>query len=135
MDAPSAGMQYTKIAKIMGLSPSVVSQHVRNAERRFRDHEWYLAHERWKNSPTDLTLSRGECEMIVDALMEYEQKVIKDAHRTFRNEWRNRLPYEAQLIPPLLEKVQMAVYGEIRRHSFLLTLGMQEDAKKAASRQ
>ena len=125
------GEPYSKIARDMGLSAQAVANHVHNAERRFREYERYKAHEEWNNAQINLVLTNAECEILVQGLLAYEDKMMKTAHFTGSGDWRSRLPYEAQRIPPLLDKLQQAVYGESRYRSTLIVCEMQNDLKKS----
>lgn len=113
------GMTIKTIAAEMGISTTGVTSHIHHAERRFREYERHLAHQEANKKVADITLTRGDCSLLVNALLAYEAKLIHDAHYNVKTDWRGRLPYEAQLIQPLSEKLQLCVYGHVIFHSIL----------------
>ena len=70
-DLRQKGLTKKKIAETLGLSVNMVTTHLANAERRFREYERYLAQEEKNNQIIDIDLTRGELEMIVYAICEY----------------------------------------------------------------
>ena len=111
-DLRQQGLTKKKIAETLGLSVNMVTTHLANAERRFREYEPYLAQEEKNNQIVDIDLTRGELEMIVYAICEYQQALIRQAHYNVKTEWRGRLPFGASLSQTLSEKIQMKYMGE-----------------------
>ena len=63
-DLREQGLTKTKIAEKLGLSVNMVTTHLKNAERRFREYDHYLELEEKNNRVVDIELTRGELEMI-----------------------------------------------------------------------
>lgn len=119
MGIQGTGVYEEKIAETMGLSISSVTNHLNNAERRFREYARYHAVEEQNNEPMQITLTRGEVKLIVSALSEYGMKMLHDAHFNVKTDWRGRLPYEAQRLVLLSERLQKLVYGTVLYQSML----------------
>ena len=113
------GINKEKSAETLGLSVNMVTTHLANAERRFREYERYLAQEEKNNQIIDIDLTRGELEMIVYAICEYQQALIRQAHYNVKTDWRGRLPFGASLSQTLSEKIHMKIYGRVVFRSIL----------------
>lgn len=118
-DLRQQGLTKKKIAEMLGITVNMVTTHLRNAERRFGEYERYLALEEKNNQIVDIDLTRGELEMIVYAISEYQLALIRRAHYNIKTDWRGRLPFGASLPQTLSEKIQMKIYGRVVLRSIL----------------
>lgn len=116
-DLREQGLTKTKIAEKLGLSVNMVTTHLKNAERRFREYDHYLELEEKNNRVVDIELTRGELEMIVYAINDYQHAQMKRAHYNVKTDWRGRLPFGADLSQKTSEKIQKKIYGRVIFHS------------------
>lgn len=107
-----AGMSNKEIAAKMGVSPSTVGALLRRAERKFRDYDKYheLESKNHQVAPIDITL--GELKIIRAALSDYSSKMASKAPFNIKTDWYGCLPYEADILRLLLEKVDQVLYGK-----------------------
>lgn len=121
------GLNYKQIAEKMGISVSAATNHIHRAERRFREWEAYNATEQKKNETVHIIFTRGEIEILLRAVSEYEHCLRKQAHYNIKTDWKGRLPYECRILPPLSAKMQMALYGDIRQESLFTVLDVWDE--------
>ena len=115
------GLTYQAIADKMGVTITSARNHVRNAERRFREYTIYHRIEQRNLEPLPLDLTRGEVKMIIDALQLLERDMMKKAVFNVTTDWRGRLPYDATILTELYRKAVIAVYGEDYPFTDLIT--------------
>ena len=120
-DLKQQGMPKTKIAETLGISLNMVTTHLKNTERRFREYERYLANEEKNNQVVDIDLTLGELELIVHAINEYQHILMKKAHFNVNTDWRGRLPYDADKTQKISAKIQNKIYGRVLYESVLGT--------------
>ena len=105
------GLTIKQVAAAMGVTYNAAREHLRHAERRFREYEEYMAVEKRNLEPADLQLTRGEVKLIMEALRslecEYEKSVVKNV----KSDWRGKLPYESNVIADLYDRMQEVIYG------------------------
>lgn len=106
------GKNRSQIAKLLGISPSVVADHIRHVERRFREYDHYCAVEERNKEPASLSLTRGEVKIIIEALALYERELERDTVRRTGDDWIGKLPYECQIVADLYDKAQTVIYGK-----------------------
>lgn len=106
------GKNRSQIAKLLGISYSVVADHIRHVERRFREYDHYCAVEERNKEPVSLSLTRGEVKIIIEALALYERELEQDITRRTGDDWIGKLPYESQIIADLYDKAQTVIYGK-----------------------
>lgn len=106
------GLTFQAIADKMGISVSAARNHVRHAERRFREYTVYHRIEQRNLEPLPIDLTRGEVKIILSALQLLERDMMKNAVFNVKSDWRGRLPYEAVIASGLYRKVNVALYGE-----------------------
>lgn len=73
------GLTFQAIADKMGITASAARNHVRNAERRFREHTAYHRIEQRNLEPLPFDLTRGEGKIILSALQLLERDMMKSA--------------------------------------------------------
>lgn len=113
------GLTFKKIAEEMGVTVSAATEHVHKAERRFREYERYQAAKERNNEVIQIELTRGECKLLIDAISEYERVLMKSKHVANAIDLFGSLPYEAQLLPDLYERLQMIAYGRVFSQGFI----------------
>ena len=106
------GKNRSQIAKLLGISYSVVADHIRHVERRFREYDHYCAVEERNKEPVSLSLTRGEVKIIIEALALYERELEQDIMRRTGDDWIGKLPYESQIVADLYDKAQTVIYGK-----------------------
>ncbi|NBI11524.1 hypothetical protein D1641_16160 [Colidextribacter sp. OB.20] len=106
------GKNKSQIAKLLGKSYSVVAEHIRSAERRFREYDHYCAVEERNKERAFLSLTRGEVKIIIKALALYERELEQDITRRTGDDWIGKLPYECQIVADLYDKAQTVIYGK-----------------------
>lgn len=106
------GKNRSQIAKLLGISYSVVADHIRHVERRFREYDHYCAVEERNKEPASLSLTRGEVKIIIEALALYERELEQDIMRRTGDDWIGKLPYESQIVADLYDKAQTVIYGK-----------------------
>ncbi len=106
------GMTLKQVAEQMGVSYNAAREHLHRAERRFREYDQYMAAEQRNQEPVELTLSRGEVKLVLDALRVLENKYEKEVVRSIKTDWRAKLPYESKVIADLYDRLQIIVYGK-----------------------
>ena len=106
------GKNRSQIAKLLGISYSVVADHIRHVERRFREYDHYCAVEERNKEPASLPLTRGEVKIIIEALALYERELEQDITRRTGDDWVGKLPYESQIVADLYDKAQTVIYGK-----------------------
>lgn len=106
------GKNRSQIAKLLGISYSVVADHIRHVERRFREYDHYCAVEERNKEPASLSLTRGEVKIIIEALALYERELEQDITRRTGDDWIGKLPYESQIVADLYDKAQTVIYGK-----------------------
>jgi len=121
------GFNYKQIAEKMGISVSAARNHIHNAERRFREWEAYNAIEQKNNETLHIIFTRGEIEVLLRAVHEYEHRLMREAHYNVKTDWKGRLPYECRILPPLSEKMQTALYGQVLQESLFTTLDVWDE--------
>lgn len=107
------GFSFKKIAEEMGITPPAASELVHRAERRFREYEQYQNVLARNNETIDITITRGECKLLIDAVGEYERALMRSKRVANARDLYGDLPYEAQLLPPLYYKLQELIYGRV----------------------
>lgn len=110
-----AGMSYNKIGEKMRISPSRANQLCKSAERRIRSYEAHCELHKKEletfSQPLDISISKGEWNLIYDLLyerMKYYEKEFKIRHdvtNPYREVNKSKLPYEYFLFRDLYEKV------------------------------
>ena len=113
------GITFKQIALQMGITPSAASELVHKAERRFRDYERYQNAKERNNEVLQISLTRGECKLLVDAISEYERVLMRSKHVSTARDLYGDLPYENLLLPLLYEKLQILVYGRVITPGFI----------------
>lgn len=113
------GLTYAAIAKEMGITSSAVRTHIVNAERRFREYEYFNDAKEKNAELLNLDLTRGEVKLLVDALLKFEKELLAEAHLNVKTDWKGRIPYRGQVAVNLLYKLQEAAYGQILYKSVL----------------
>jgi len=122
------GLTFQAIADKMGITASAARNHVRNAERRFREHTAYHRIEQRNLEPLPLDLTRGEGKIILSALQLLERDMMKSAVFNVKSDWRGRLPYEAMIASDLYRKLNVALYGEDHKFYDLFVGAFSDDA-------
>lgn len=111
------GMTYKAIAEKMGVTSDTASQHVKTAERRFREYERLQAQERWGKEEVSITITRIELEAVMWSLKWIEDKMIRHGGTHKNPAWREQLPFAVEPVNELFYKTQQAMYGRIIRES------------------
>lgn len=113
------GMTYAAIAKEMGITSTAVRTHIVNAERRFREYEYFNDAKEKNAELLTLDMTRGEVKLLVDALLNYEKELLAEAHLNVKTDWKGRIPYRGQVAATLLYKLQETAYGQVLYKSVL----------------
>ena len=106
------GESRKSIAQKVGITPGAVTQHIHNADRRFREHDKYCAAEKRNLEPANLSLTRGEVKVIMKSLKVYEDHLERGIIRRVGSDYVGKLPVETIIVSDLYEKAQIAIYGE-----------------------
>lgn len=107
------GLTMKEIAAKMGLSYSMVREHLARADRRLREYEQYIAYEERNREPVDLPLTRGEVKLLMDALHALEREYEKEVIKNVKTDWRAKLPLESKIIADLNDRMQALIYGKV----------------------
>ena len=105
------GLTIKQVAAAMGVTYNAAREHLRHAERRFREYEEYMAVEKRNLEPADLQLTRGEVKLIMEALRFLEREYEKSVVKNVKSDWRGKLPYESNVIADLYDRMQEVIYG------------------------
>lgn len=105
------GLTIKQVAAAMGVTYNAAREHLRHAERRFREYEEYMAVEKRNLEPADLQLTRGEVKLIMEALRSLEREYEKSVVKNVKSDWRGKLPYESNVIADLYDRMQKVIYG------------------------
>lgn len=105
------GLTIKQVAAAMGVTYNAAREHLRHAERRFREYEEYMAVEKRNLEPADLQLTRGEVKLIMEALRSLEREYEKSVVKNVKSDWRGKLPYESNVIADLYDRMQEVIYG------------------------
>ena len=105
------GLTIKQVAAAMGVTYNAAREHLRHAERRFREYEEYMAVEKRNLEPADLQLTRGEVKLIMEALRSLEREYEKSVVKNVKSDWRGKLPYESNVIADLYDRMQVVIYG------------------------
>ncbi len=114
------GLGKKLIAEKLGITVYMVTTHLNNIDRRFKEYEHYKALEEKNNEIVDIHLTRGELETIVHALIEYEHSMMKKAHYNIKMDWRGRLPFGAEQAQTVSARIQEKLYGEVLYKGMLI---------------
>lgn len=107
------GLTIKEIAAAMGITYNAAREHLRHAERRFREYEEYIAVEKRNLEPVDLPLNRGEVKLMMAALRALEREYEKSVVKNIKSDWRAKLPYESKVIADLYDRMQELIYGKV----------------------
>lgn len=105
------GLTIKQVAAAMGVTYNAAREHLRHAERRFREYEEYMAVEKRNLEPADLQLTRGEVKLIMEALRSLEREYEKSVVKNVKSDCRGKLPYESNVIADLYDRMQEVIYG------------------------
>ena len=106
------GLTVKEIAAAMGVTYNAVREHLRHAERRFREYDEYMAIEKRNLEQVDLPLNRGEVKLMMAALRALEREYEKNVVKNIKSDWRAKLPYESKVIADLYDRMQELIYGK-----------------------
>lgn len=106
------GLTIKEIAAAMGVTYNAVREHLRHAERRFREYDEYMAIEKRNLEQVDLPLNRGEVKLMMAALRALERGYEKNVVKNIKSDWRAKLPYESKVIADLYDRMQELIYGK-----------------------
>lgn len=106
------GLTIKEIAAAMGVTYNAVREHLRHAERRFREYDEYMAIEKRNLEQVDLPLNRGEVKLMMAALRALEREYEKNVVKNIKSDWRAKLPYESKVIADLYDRMQELIYGK-----------------------
>lgn len=120
------GLTFQKIADTMGISANGARQHVRNAERRFREYDRFHAVQTKNATPVTFPLTRGDLKLMLEGLYYVKHKLEHLTPMRVHSDWLGRLPYEHQLVEDLVRRVETAIFG----HPLYEGLGEGENANK-----
>lgn len=112
-DLKKQGMTRKKIAETLSITPNMVTTHLKNIDRRFKEHERYMAMKEKDSKIVDIQFTRGELKTIVEAIQEYEHAILKRAHFNVKTDWEGRLPYGADRAQRISERIQKEIYGSV----------------------
>lgn len=107
------GLTVKEIAAAMGVTYNAVREHLRHAERRFREYDEYMAIEKRNLEQVDLPLNRGEVKLMMAALRALEREYEKNVVKNIKSDWRAKLPYESKVIADLYDRMQELIYGKV----------------------
>lgn len=107
------GLTYKAVAEKMGISSSAASQHIKTAERRFREYEHLQAREKWKKEEVSIEITRIELEAVIWCLKWIEDRLTQRGGPHKNPDWREQLPFAIEPVNELFYKVQEAIYGHI----------------------
>lgn len=107
------GLTIKEIAAAMGVTYNAVREHLRHAERRFREYDEYMAIEKRNLEQVDLPLNRGEVKLMMAALRALEREYEKNVVKNIKSDWRAKLPYESKVIADLYDRMQELIYGKV----------------------
>lgn len=106
------GQSRKQIAEKLGISYNAVTEHIRHAERRFREYEQYCAAVERSKEPAFLPLTRGEVSIIIQALEVYGKELEAGIVHRVDSDWSGKLPYKAKAAAAIYDKAQAALYGK-----------------------
>lgn len=107
------GLTIKEIAAAMGVTYNAVREHLRHAERRFREYDEYMAIEKRNLEQVNLPLNRGEVKLMMAALRALEREYEKNVVKNIKSDWRAKLPYESKVIADLYDRMQELIYGKV----------------------
>lgn len=108
------GLTYAQIGQEMGISQASARSLVRSAENRLRECEQYHCAEERNDDAFLIGVTAGECKLLIECIKQYEQKLYRGARGQSNPDWREGVPYTAQLLPELLNKLQMLAIGRVQ---------------------
>lgn len=106
------GLKRKEIAQRIGITYSTVAQHIRRAERRFREYANYCAVKERNQEFAYLPLTRGEVKIIFEALEVYGRKLERKIWHRPDSDWEGLRPYKADIVSDLQERARKVILSE-----------------------
>lgn len=113
------GLTYQKIAERMGISINAVSQHLKKIGRKFKEYACYHDPNKRNDCLAEIALTYGELEIILSGLMLLERSALKKIGGSNKGSIKARLPYEAQIMGNLMERIEVVLYGRVTCESMV----------------
>lgn len=106
------GLSNKAIAEQLGVSYNAVRETLKRIERRFREYDQYHEMDERDKVTIFLPLTRGEGKVIIEALQLLSQELESKVVHNVKSDWYGRLPYKSLVAADLLERAEIAVYGQ-----------------------
>lgn len=103
------GMTTKQIAAEMGITANMVRAHLKNAEKRFRQHETAERIKEQNDVPVDFALTRADLLVIMSSLQCYTLDMLARINKNIKSDWVGKLPPEYLLAEDLIERIKIAL--------------------------
>ncbi|MCD8357417.1 MAG: hypothetical protein LUE11_12725 [Clostridia bacterium] len=127
------GLTFQKIADTMGISASMARQHVRNAERRFREYDRFRATQMKNATPVAFPLTRGDLKIILEGLYHTKHNLERTKPMSADSDWLGSFLYKSQSVEDLVRRVETVIFRRPLDRQYWSSEGVGKNADDSGS--